>query len=133
LPVISVDFGKRSPFTGLFQLAPVLAPPVLRWMPSTGRLIERTGHGEDAMTQLFVTTSATVVVGAALAVAALATEERQDLDANGDGLLSFAELLLAYPALTAAVYGTMDTNDDGAVDSAELKAAQNAGLIVSEG
>jgi len=85
------------------------------------------------MTQLFVTTSATVVVGAALAVAALATEERQDLDANGDGLLSFAELLLAYPALTAAVYGTMDTNDDGAVDSAELKAAQNAGLIVSEG
>ncbi|MEM9392624.1 MAG: EF-hand domain-containing protein [Pseudomonadota bacterium] len=76
----------------------------------------------------------TLILGltaATLATAAFAMGNKAELDADGDGMLSFAELLVGYPALTEETYGTMDSNADGAIDAEELAAAEEAGLIVS--
>lgn len=73
------------------------------------------------------------LAAASLATSVFAMGNKAELDANGDGVLSFAELLAGYPALTEETYGTMDANSDGAVDAEELAAAEDAGLIVSGG
>jgi hypothetical protein len=77
----------------------------------------------------------TLILGltaATLATATFAMGNKAELDADGDGMLSFAELLVGYPALTEETYGTMDANADGAIDADELAAAEEAGLIVFE-
>lgn len=58
----------------------------------------------------------------------------KELDANGDGLLSVAEVQAVYPDVTVEQFAAMDLNDDGALDDAEVQAAQAAGTMpVSEG
>lgn len=71
------------------------------------------------------------LVAAFFATSAFAMNNKAELDADGDGMLSFEELLAGYPALTEETYGTMDSNSDGAIDADELAAAEEAGLIVS--
>ncbi|WP_425090673.1 EF-hand domain-containing protein [Tropicimonas sp. S265A] len=73
------------------------------------------------------------VTAATLATSAFAMGNKAELDTDGDGMLSFAELLVAFPALSEATYTAMDANSDGAIDADELAAAEEAGLIVSEG
>lgn len=51
------------------------------------------------------------------------------LDANGDGLLSYAELIVGYPDLTSEGFTVMDASGDGVLDSAEVADAIAAGLI----
>jgi len=55
------------------------------------------------------------------------------MDADGDGVLSFTEMLAAMPLLTVAKYRTIDVNADGNVDPNELAAARTAGLVPSGG
>jgi hypothetical protein len=55
------------------------------------------------------------------------------VDTDGDGMYSFAELLVGYPGLTEETYTTMDANADGAVYADELAAAQSGGLYPSGG
>lgn len=52
-------------------------------------------------------------------------------DADGDGVYSMEELMVAYPSLTDELFGTIDGNGDGAVDEAELAAAVEAGVLVA--
>ena len=52
-----------------------------------------------------------------------------ELDANGDGILSVAEVQAVYPDITAEQFSAMDLNADGALDDAEITAAQEAGLM----
>ena len=52
-----------------------------------------------------------------------------ELDANGDGLLSVAEVQAIYPDITAEQFSVMDTNADGALEEAEVQAATEAGLM----
>ena len=52
-----------------------------------------------------------------------------DADANGDGLLSLEEVLVAHPDLTEANFVAMDVNADGVLDADEAAAAQEAGLL----
>jgi len=52
-----------------------------------------------------------------------------DMDTDGDGVVSFTEMLVAFPTLTEEGFGAMDTNGDGVVDAEEMTAAEEAGLI----
>lgn len=46
-----------------------------------------------------------------------------DIDANGDGFASQAELAAAYPGFRASDFDDLDANDDGRVSAVELYAA----------
>lgn len=62
---------------------------------------------------------------AALGTAALA----QDMDADGDGLITYEELIVAMPDVTEETFTLADTNVDGGLDPDEYQAAIDAGLI----
>ncbi|MEP5730250.1 MAG: hypothetical protein ABJL67_12880 [Sulfitobacter sp.] len=52
-----------------------------------------------------------------------------EVDANGDGILSVAEVQAVYPDVTPEQFSAMDLNADGALDDGEVQAAQEAGLM----
>ncbi|ABF63714.1 Calcium-binding EF-hand [Ruegeria sp. TM1040] len=56
-----------------------------------------------------------------------------EVDADGNGTLSFEELRLAYPALTEEVFAQVDLDASGGADLEEVIAAQEAGLLVING
>ena len=68
----------------------------------------------------------TTAFGLGLATVAAAAEE---IDANGDGLLTLDEVQAAFPEITADSFTAMDVNADGALDDDEVTAAQDAGLM----
>lgn len=50
-------------------------------------------------------------------------------DADGDGLVTFEELVAAHPDVTEETFNAADTNGDGTLDEDELAAAREAGTI----
>ena len=52
-----------------------------------------------------------------------------EVDANGDGILSVAEVQAVYPDVTTEQFSAMDLNADGSLDDGEVQAAQEAGLM----
>lgn len=74
----------------------------------------------------------TLAMGLATSGMALA-QGLTDMDADGSGSLSLAELQAMYPSLTEEGFISIDANADGAVDEAELTAAVEAGTLVTEG
>ena len=52
-----------------------------------------------------------------------------ELDADGDGMLTYAELLTGYPDITEDDFAKMDANQDGMLDADEVAAAVEAGLL----
>lgn len=68
--------------------------------------------------------AATVLVLTATVVSA-----QSEIDTDGDGQLSYNELLAAHPEMTEETFVTIDANADGAVDADELQAAVEAGLL----
>ena len=79
------------------------------------------------MTNTFRLTAFALVTGCMPALAM--GQGAAELDANGDGLLSVAEVQAVYPDVTAEQFSAMDLNADGALDDAEIQAAQEAGLM----
>ncbi|WP_120502364.1 EF-hand domain-containing protein [Roseovarius sp. EL26] len=75
------------------------------------------------MKKVLITTTAIFALSGP-ALAALS-----DVDTDGDGVVSFNELLAVYPTLTEEGFSAIDTNDDGVIDDAEMTAAQEAGII----
>lgn len=53
-------------------------------------------------------------------------------DADGDGLVTWDELVAAHPDLTEDAFIAADTNGDGTLDEDELAAAREAGIIPAE-
>lgn len=51
------------------------------------------------------------------------------LDADGDGMVSYAEAQAALPDLTEAEFAALDANGDGMLNAEEIAAAEEAGLI----
>lgn len=70
-----------------------------------------------------------IVLVATLAAAPALAQEISDLDADGDGLVTYEEMVAVAPTATQESYAAIDTNTDGLVDEAELAAAVEAGLI----
>lgn len=66
-----------------------------------------------------------------LGAGTVAVAETAVEDANGDGVYSMDELVIAFPTLTEETFGIMDGNGDGAVDPEELAAADAAGLLTA--
>ncbi|WP_424970403.1 EF-hand domain-containing protein [Dinoroseobacter sp. S76] len=74
-----------------------------------------------------------LIASSALIATATAVSASTEMDTDGDGMYSFAELLVGFPTLTEETYTTMDANADGAVDAEELVAAQEGGLYPAGG
>lgn len=55
------------------------------------------------------------------------------MDADGDGLLTIAEVQAAMPEVTTDQFNALDANADGALDADEVKAAQDAGALKTDG
>ena len=67
-----------------------------------------------------------------LALTVTAVSAEGEIDTDGDGLLSYNELLAAHPELTEETFVSIDTNADGAVDADEMKMASESGLLPAE-
>jgi len=77
------------------------------------------------MKNLITLTAAMLAFG----VTATAMSAQSSADTDDDGLLSYNELLAAYPDLTEEIFTAIDTNADGALDADEMEVAQEAGLL----
>ena len=51
------------------------------------------------------------------------------LDADADGKLSYAEMVVGYPDLTEETFAKIDANQDGMADAEEVKAALEAEVL----
>ena len=78
----------------------------------------------------------------ALTVAALVTaispalamsDSAVEVDTNGDGVLSLAEVQAVWPSVTAEDFETMDANADGSLDDTEIKTAEETGMMSTDG
>lgn len=69
----------------------------------------------------------------AMVASATAVSAQTEMDTDGDGMYSFAELLVGFPTLTEETYTVMDANADGVIDPDELAAAQEGGLYPAGG
>ena len=76
------------------------------------------------MKRAFVTTTAAITLMAAPAFAIVA-----EIDTNGDGVYTLAEVQSAMPEMTAETFATLDVNADGLLDADEVAAAVEAGVI----
>lgn len=72
-------------------------------------------------------------VATVIALTATAVSAQSEIDTDGDGMLSYNELLAAHPDMTEENFIAIDTNADGAVDADEMKLAEEAGLLPTEG
>ena len=61
--------------------------------------------------------------------ASLAMGQAETVDTDGDGMVSFAELLTLVPTLTEAEFMALDADADGLLSVDEVAAAEEAGLI----
>lgn len=75
---------------------------------------------------LTIATAAAALLGAPAAFAAT------EIDADGDGMISFEEMLAVMPSITEETFLQVDGNADGLVDATELAAAQEAGVIPAD-
>ena len=72
-----------------------------------------------------------VSIGALLAMlmATSALAMPDEIDTDGDGLASMAEIQAFYPEVTDALFVEIDTDEDGYVNDEELLAAVGAEII----
>ncbi len=70
----------------------------------------------------------TLTIAVFLAGAAAANAQTT-IDANGDGKVTYDEMVAVYPDVTEDQFIAADTNDDGLLDEAEMAAAQEAGTL----
>ncbi|MGR3436432.1 MAG: hypothetical protein ACU0CO_16340 [Shimia sp.] len=71
-----------------------------------------------------------IIMASAIAAFAGTAALAQEMDADGDGLVTWDELSAAMPDVTEETFTLADTNVDGGLDADELQAAIDAGLIV---
>lgn len=74
------------------------------------------------------TLKALLIVSAA-AVAQPALAQSADIDINGDGMYSYAEVRAFAPNLTEETFAILDASGDGLLDAAEIAAAVAAGIL----
>lgn len=70
--------------------------------------------------------------GALVASTSLATAQAAAVDADGDGMVSFTELLVVMPSLSEAEFMALDADGDTLLNGAEIETAQAAGLLPVE-
>ena len=78
--------------------------------------------GKNVKNEILVAALMTSVAFSAHAMSA-------EIDTDGDGMASFAELQLVYPFLTDSMFMDIDTNGDGLVDDEEMAIAVELGNL----
>jgi hypothetical protein len=81
---------------------------------------------ETNMTKTLTLTMATLF---GLSVQANAMGANAEVDTDGDGAYSMAELQVVYPDMTETVFATMDADQSGLIDMDEMKMAEDAALL----
>lgn len=76
--------------------------------------------------------TAAAAFGALVASTSLATAQAAAVDADGDGMVSFTELLVVMPSLSEAEFMALDADGDTLLNGAEIETAQEAGLLPVE-
>jgi hypothetical protein len=71
----------------------------------------------------------TLVAALVTSVAFSANAMPADIDTDGDGKASFAELQLAYPFLTDSIFMDIDTDGDGLINDEEMAIAVELGNL----
>ena len=61
--------------------------------------------------------------------ATLAAADMSQLDLDGDGLVSFEEMIASVPTVSEETFTTIDANADGTLDAEEYAAAEEAGVL----
>jgi hypothetical protein len=75
-----------------------------------------------------------ILFAGTIGTAALAmSDSAAKVDANGDGVLTIDEVQAVYPDVTADSFSAMDVNADGALDDSEISAAEEAGVMPTDG
>jgi hypothetical protein len=74
-----------------------------------------------------------IFIGAALVLTAALAGPEMMMDGDGDGLVSYDEAIVAYPALSEAEFLALDGDGNGGLDADEIAAARAAGLMRDEG
>lgn len=75
----------------------------------------------------------TTIAIAAILAAAPALAQMAEIDTDGDGLVTYEEMVAVYPDTTPEAFAQIDSSADGAVDEAELTAALDEGLVPPAG
>ncbi len=73
---------------------------------------------------------ATLILG--MVSAGHAMGQAETLDTDGDGMVSYTEIVVAMPEMTQEDYDALDLDGDGLLNAEELTAAEDAGLLMSE-
>jgi hypothetical protein len=73
---------------------------------------------------VLLATSLAAILGAGAALG-----QAETIDTDGDGMVSYTELLLVMPDMTEDDFTALDANEDGMLDAEEFAAAEEAGLI----
>ena len=79
--------------------------------------------------KLTIKTSAVALI---LGLTPMGLMAQEGMDANGDGVFSYDEMLVAIPELTEETFIAIDVSGDGLVDPEEYAAAQEAGLVPAD-
>ena len=56
-----------------------------------------------------------------------------EVDTNGDRVLSLEEVQAVWPSVTTEDFEKMDANADGSLDDTEIKTAEEAGMMSTDG
>ena len=83
------------------------------------------------MMNKFVLTLAALVT--AISPALAMSDSAVEVDTNGDGVLSLEEVQAVWPSVTTEDFETMDANADGSLDDTEIKTAEEAGMMSTDG
>ena len=83
------------------------------------------------MMNKFALTLAALVT--AISPALAMSDSAVEVDTNGDGVLSLEEVQAVWPSVTTEDFETMDANADGSLDHTEIKTAEEAGMMSTDG
>ncbi|WP_304193737.1 EF-hand domain-containing protein [Lentibacter algarum] len=83
------------------------------------------------MMNRFALTMAALVT--AISPALAMSNSAVEVDTNGDGVLSLEEVQAVWPSVTTEDFETMDANADGSLDDTEIKTAEEAGMMSTDG
>jgi len=83
------------------------------------------------MMNRFALTMAALVTAISRALAM--SNSAVEVDTNGDRVLSLEEVQAVWPSVTTEDFEKMDANADGSLDDTEIKTAEEAGMMSTDG